>query len=328
MVQLGYALSSEEFRPNDLVENAVEAEKTGFGYALISDHYHPWMDAQGQSPFVWSVIGGIAQRTSQLELGTGVTAPIIRIHPAIIAQAAATAADMMPGRFFFGVGTGEYLNEHVTGEHWPPISTRQEMLAEAVDIIRQLWQGGYKTIDGDYYSVENARLYTLPETLPQIHVAASGPESGTMAGQIGDGLISTAPDRQTVQAFQQAGGRGKPVYGQLTVCWATTEDEGLQTALDIWGYTGLPGQLSQELALPKYYQEAAEKLVTKEIIAESIVAGPDPEKYHEKIEAYADAGFTHVYIHQIGPDQAGFFDFAKQEILPRYPAAPSRASGA
>ena len=235
MVQLGYKISSEEFRSNELVENAVKAEKTGFGHALISDHYHPWMDVQGHSPFVWSVIGGIAQRTSQLRLGTGVTAPIIRIHPAIIAQAAATAADMMPGRFFFGVGTGENLNEHVTGEHWPPISIRQEMLTEAVEIVRQLWQGGYQTIDGDYYSVENARLYTLPDELPPIYVAASGPESATMAGRIGDGLITTSPDAETVNAFAKAGGKGKPTHAEMNVCWATTEDEGLETAVKIFG---------------------------------------------------------------------------------------------
>ncbi|HEV2129191.1 MAG TPA: TIGR03557 family F420-dependent LLM class oxidoreductase [Thermomicrobiales bacterium] len=320
MVQLGYALSSEEFRPNELVDNAVQAEETGFPYALISDHFHPWMDSQGQSPFVWSTIGGIAQRTSQLRLGTGVTAPIIRIHPAIIAQAAATVADMMPGRFFLGVGTGELLNEHITGEHWPPISIRQEMLAEAVEIIRQLWQGGYQTIDGDYYTVENARLYTLPETLPDICVAASGPESATLADRIGDGLVCTSPQAETVQAFNGARGKGKPTYGQMTVCWAKTEDEGLETALKYWAYTGLPGQLSQELALPQYFQEAAQ-LVTKETIGKSVVAGPDAEKYHQKIQSYIDAGFTHVYLHQIGPDQAGFFDFARRELLPKYQGA-------
>jgi G6PDH family F420-dependent oxidoreductase len=317
MVQLGYKISSEEFRPNVLVENAVKAEQAGFGHALISDHYHPWMDVQGQSPFVWGVIGGIAQRTSQLRLGTGVTAPVIRIHPAIIAQAAATAADMMPGRFFFGVGTGELLNEHITGEHWPPISIRQEMLTEAVEIIRQLWQGGYQTIDGDYYSVENARIYTLPDELPPIYVAASGPESGTLAGRIGDGLISTAPQAEVVKAFAKAGGKGKPTHAEMQVCWAETEDEGLETALKFWGYSGLPGQLSQELALPQYFQEAAQ-LVTKETMAKSVVAGPDAEAYHRKIQEYVDAGFEHIYLHQIGPDQDGFFGFAKRELLPRY----------
>ena len=317
MVQLGYAISSEEFRPNVLIENAVKAEQTGFPYALISDHYHPWMDSQGHSPFVWNVIGGIAQRTSQLGLGTGVTAPIIRIHPAIIAQAAATSADMMPDRFFFGVGTGENLNEHVTGEHWPPISIRQEMLTEAVEIIRQLWEGGYQTIDGDYYTVENARLYTLPETLPKIHVGASGPESATLAGKIGDGLISTSPQPKVVETFASAGGKGKPTYGQLTVCWAKSEDEAKSTALKYWGQSALPGQLGQELALPQYFQDAA-ALVTEEKIAQKVVCGPDAEKYHQKIKEYADAGFEYVYLHQVGPDQDGFFDFAKRELLPKY----------
>jgi coenzyme F420-dependent glucose-6-phosphate dehydrogenase len=317
MVQIGYAISSEEFRPNELVENAVQAEETGFGYALISDHFHPWMDSQGHSPFVWSVIGGIAHRTSRLQLGTGVTAPIIRIHPAILAHATATVADMMPGRFFFGVGTGEYLNEHVTGEHWPPVSTRQEMMAEAVAIIREMWQGGYTTIDGDYYDVENARLYTLPETLPDIHVAAAGPESGQLAGEIGDGMINTSPDKETVEAFVGAGGQGKPVFGQMTVCWADNEADAKQTALKYWAQSAIPGQAKQELALPEYLQSAAE-LVTEDKIAEEVVCGPDPARYHEQIQAFADAGFTHVYIHQVGPDQQGFFDFAKRELLPKY----------
>jgi len=317
MVQLGYALSSEEFRPNDLVENAVKAERTGFGFALISDHFHPWMDSQGQSPFVWSTIGGIAQRTSQLQLGTGVTAPIIRIHPAIIAQAAATVADMMPGRFFLGVGTGELLNEHITGDHWPPIELRQKMLAEAVGIIRDLWQGGYTTVEGDYFTVDNARLYTLPDPLPEIYVAAVGANSARLAGKIGDGLISVAPSVKAVDAFTKAGGKGKPAFGQMTVCWAKTEDEGLETAVKQWGYSGLPGQIPSELALPRYFQEAA-KLVTKETMGKSVVCGPDPERYHQQIKAFADAGFDHVYIHQIGPDQDGFIEFAKKELLPRY----------
>lgn len=318
MVQIGYTISSEEFRPNELVEQAVKAEQTGFTYAGISDHYHPWMDAQGHSPFVWSTLGGIAVKTSQLKVMTGVTAPIIRIHPTIIAQAAASVADMMPGRFLFGVGTGEHLNEHITGEQWPPISIRQEMLAEAVEIIRELWQGGYKTIQGDYYDVQNARLYTLPDELPPIYVAASGPESGSLAATIGDGLISTSPDQETVQAFDGSGGTNKPKYGQLTVCWAKDEDEAVETATTNWGYTILGSQMSQELALPKYYQEAVEKLATPELIKESIVCGPDPEKFHARIKEYTDAGFDHVYLHQVGPDQDGFLDFAKKELLPKY----------
>ncbi|HWV23245.1 MAG TPA: TIGR03557 family F420-dependent LLM class oxidoreductase [Thermomicrobiales bacterium] len=318
MVQIGYTLSSEEFRPTELVEQAVKAEQAGFPFAGISDHYHPWMDSQGQAPLVWTTLGGIAARTSSLRVMTGVTAPIIRYHPTIVAQAAATVADMMPGRFTLGVGTGEMLNEHINGDQWPPISIRQEMLAEAIDIIRELWQGGYTTIQGNYYEVQNARLYTLPETLPGIYVAASGAESGTLAGRMGDGLVSTSPDKQTVDAFNAAGGRSKPKIGQLTACWAKDENEAAETALKYWGYTALGSQLSQELALPKYFQESTEKLVTTDMIKKTVVCGPDPAKYHEQIQQYIDAGFDHVYIHQIGPDQDGYIDFARQEILPHY----------
>jgi len=315
MVQLGYTLSSEEFRPNDIVTHARLAEETGFTFASISDHYHPWVDAQEHSPFVWSTLGGIAQSTERLEILTGVTCPIIRIHPAILAQAAATVADMLPGRFIFGVGTGEYLNEHVTGAQWPPVSKRQAMLIEAIEVMRELWKGEYTTHYGEHFTVENARIYTLPEALPPIFVAASGPDSGMLAGKHGDGLISTAPDAEVVRAYTGSGGDATRVYGQLTVCWGENEDESVQTALKIWPNAGLSGQLSQELALPLYFESATE-LVTPEIIARQVVCGPDPEPILRKIAEYADAGFTHVYLHQIGPNQEGFLDFAKREILP------------
>jgi G6PDH family F420-dependent oxidoreductase len=316
VVQIGYTLSAEEFRPRELAENARLAEEAGFAFASISDHFHPWLDSQGHSPFVWSVLGAISQTTSQLLIGTGVTCPIIRIHPVIVAQAVATVADMLPGRFYFGVGTGEMLNEHITGEKWPPISVRQEMLTEAVELIRELWQGEYTTRHGVHYTVENARIYTLPETLPPIYVAASGADSAKLAASIGEGLISTAPNKETVDAFAAASGRG-PVIGQLTVCWGSDEQAQIALAKELWGYTVLPGQYSQELALPLYYEQGLE-LVTNEKVAESVVCGPDVEKIHQQIKSYVDAGFTHVYLHQVGRDQAGFIDMAKREILPRY----------
>src|ERR687883_157173 len=192
MVELGYALSSEEHTPNDLVRYARRAEEVGFAFALISDHYHPWLDQQGQSPFVWSVVGAIAHATQRLRLGTGVTCPTMRIHPAIVAQAAATAAAMMPGRFFLGVGTGENLNEHILGDRWPEADVRREMLEEAVEVIRLLWQGGQRSHHGRHYTVENARVYTLPETPPPIIVAASGPKAAELAGRIGDGFWGVA----------------------------------------------------------------------------------------------------------------------------------------
>lgn len=317
MVQIGYALSAEEHAPNRLVEDARRAEEVGFPFALISDHYHPWVDKQGHGPFVWSVIGGIAQVTERLRLGTGVTCPTIRIHPAIIAQAAATVATMMPGRFFLGVGTGENLNEHVLGDRWPSVDVRQDMLIEAVDVIRTLWEGGYKNYAGEFYTVENARVYTLPEQLPEIMVAASGPSSAEIAGQIGEGLISTAPDKEVVQAFEGAGGTDRPRFAQMTVCYAADEAEARKIALEYWPNGGVPGELGQELPLPRHFEQAA-KLVTEDVIAESVVCGPDPQQHLDKIQEYVDAGFDHVYIHQVGPDQEGFFNFYQREILPKF----------
>jgi coenzyme F420-dependent glucose-6-phosphate dehydrogenase len=316
---LGFALSSEEHRPLDLVRYAARAEEAGFEYALVSDHFHPWIDKQGQSPFVWSVVGGIAQSTQRLRLGTGVTCPTIRIHPAIIAQAAATSAAMLPGRFFLGVGTGENLNEHVLGDRWPEAAVRLGMLEEAIEVIRLLWQGGYQSHHGRYYTVEEARIYTLPEELPPIYVAASKPNAADVAGRSGDGLISTSPDAELVEAFDSAGGAGKPKLGQVTVCFAEDEAEARRTAHEWWPNAAVKGDLSQELPLPRHFEEAAE-MVTEEDVTEKIVCGPDPDPYFEQIDAYADAGFDHVYLHQVGPDQESFFRFAQEQLLPRYAA--------
>ena len=249
MTTFGYALSSEEHPPLDLVRNARKAEEAGFSFALISDHYHPWVDEQGQSPFVWSVIGGIAPATERIELGTGVTCPTIRIHPAVIAQAAATSAAMLPGRFFLGVGTGENLNEHILGDKWPAADERLEMLEEAIEVIRLLWEGGYQTFRGDYYTVEQARLYTLPDEPPPIVVAAAKPLAADVAAHSGDGFVSTAPEAPLVEAYREAGGDG-PVYGQVTCCWAESEEQAKETAHRVWPNAAIRGDLSQELPLP------------------------------------------------------------------------------
>jgi coenzyme F420-dependent glucose-6-phosphate dehydrogenase len=314
---IGYALSSEEHAPLDLVRYAAAAEEAGFEYALVSDHFHPWVDKQGQSPFVWSVIGGIAEATDDLRVGTGVTCPTIRVHPAIIAQAAATSAAMLPGRFFLGVGTGENLNEHVLGDRWPEAEVRLEMLEEAIEVIRLLWQGGYQSHHGRYYTVEEARIYTLPDEAPPIYVAASKPNAAELAGRVGDGLVSTAPDGELVERFEASGGKGKPKLGQVTVCFADDEDEAKKTAHQWWPNAAITGDLSQELALPRHFEDAAE-MVSEDDVAEKIVCGPDSEEYFEQIEKYADAGFDHVYLHQVGPDQEAFFRFAEEELLPRY----------
>jgi G6PDH family F420-dependent oxidoreductase len=318
-MQLGYALSSEEHGPQDLVRHAAQAEAAGFEFALISDHFHPWIDRQGQSSFVWSVIGGIAQATERLQLGTGVTCPFMRTHPAIIAQAAATAAAMMPGRFFLGVGSGENLNEHIIGEHWPPVDVRQEMLEEAVEIIRELWQGRVTSHFGYYFVLENARLYTLPDEPPPIMMAAGGTEAAELAGRIADGLISTAPKAELVEAFEGepdgAGESGRPRYCQLTVCWASDEASARRTAHEWWPNAALASPLKSELPLPAHFEAAAEK-VTEDMVAEEVVCGPDPEKHLEKIHEMVEAGYDHVYIHQVGPDQEGFMRFYQAEIMP------------
>ena len=314
MPELGYALSSEEHTPLDLVRNARAAEEAGFGFALISDHYNPWVDAQGHSPFVWSVVGAIAEATDGLVLGTGVTCPTIRIHPAIIAQAAATSAALMPGRFFLGVGTGENLNEHILGDHWPAPDERLEMLEEAIEVIRLLWQGGYQTHRGRYYTVENARLYTLPDEPPPMAVAAAGPNAAELAGRVGDAFVSVAPDEELVERYTSAGGK-EVLYGQVTVCWADSDEEAKKTAREVWPNAAIEGDLSQELPLPRHFEQAAE-MVSPDDMTKTVVCGPDPERHLAKIREFAEAGFTHVYVHQVGRDQDGFFRFYRDKILP------------
>jgi len=313
---IGYKLSAEEHAPLVLIEQARRAEEVGFSFAMISDHYHPWVDKQGQAAFVWSVLGGVAHATSRLVVGTAVTCPTLRIDPTIVAQAAATTAAMFPGRFIFGVGTGERLNEHVLGQHWPPSDVRRDMLEEAVEVIRALWSGEQVDHDGDYYTVENARLYTRPDEPPPIFVAASGKKAGELAGQIGDGMIGLEPDRELLEAFANAGGRGKPRYAEANVCWAADEATARKTALEWWPNAGLPGELSTELATPAHFEQAA-TLVTEETLAESIVCGPDPERHVAKLREYLKAGYDHVWVHQIGPDQEGFFRFYEREVLPK-----------
>jgi G6PDH family F420-dependent oxidoreductase len=319
MAKLGYASSSEEHQPNDLVEHLVQAEDVGFSFALMSDHFHPWVSAQGHSPFVWAVLGGVAHATRKIEIGTGVTCPIMRIHPAILAQAAATIASMMEGRFFFGVGTGENLNEHILGDRWVPYDLRAEMLEEAIGLIREMWKGDVIDHWGDYYTVEDARLYTLPNKLPPIMIAASGTNSAEMAGRIGDGLINTSPDADIVKAFRKAGGGDKPRYGQFTVCWAASRQEAIDTTLKIWPTAGLKGDLNTELRTVKHFEQVA-AMVKEEDIAEAIVCGPDPEPYIKGLQEYLDAGYDHVYIHQVGSDQAGFFKFFERELRDHLPA--------
>jgi coenzyme F420-dependent glucose-6-phosphate dehydrogenase len=316
-VELGYAFSSEEHSPADLVGHARAAEEAGFGFGLISDHIHPWVDAQGHSAFVWSVIGGIAQVTESFRIGTGVTCPLIRIHPAIIAHAAATSACLMPGRFFLGVGTGENLNEHVLGAKWPAPDERLEMLEEAVELIRLLWQGDYQTHRGKHYTVENLRIFDLPDEPVDIAIAAMQPQAAELAGRIGDALINVAPKREIVEQFENGGGKGKPKYGQITVCYARSKEEAKKTAFEVWPNALVEGSASQELPLPKDFEQLVEGRDADEL-EDSLTLGPDADEYLEQLKEYEAAGYTHVYFHQIGPDQGGFLEFAKSLLLPRF----------
>ena len=316
-MELGYALSSEEHSPADLVRNARSAEEAGFTFGLISDHIHPWIDAQGHSAFVWSAIGAIARATERFRVGTGVTCPLIRIHPAIVAHAAATCACLMPGRFFLGVGTGENLNEHVLGAKWPAPDERLEMLEEAVAVIRLLWRGGYQTHRGGHYTVENLRIFDLPDEPIDIAVAAMQPRAAELAGRIGDALVNVAPKREIIENFEDAGGKGKPKYGQLTVCWAKSTDEAKKIAFEAWPNALVEGSASQELPVPSDFEQLVEDRDADELEG-MLTLGPDPEEYVEQLREYQQAGYTHVYFHQVGPDQDGFLEFARRELLPRF----------
>jgi coenzyme F420-dependent glucose-6-phosphate dehydrogenase len=314
VTELGYALSSEEHGPLDLVRHAVAAEEAGFSFALVSDHFHPWTDRQGESPFVWSVIGAIAQATERIRIGTGVTCPTMRIHPAVIAQAAATSSLLLPGRFVLGVGTGENLNEHVIGARWPSHEERAEMLEEAVEVMRSLWGGGLVSHRGRHYTVDRARLYSVPDEPPPVAIAAAGPNAAALAGRIGDALVATSPDPELVERFEAAGGAGKPRYGQLTVCWAESEERAIDCAHEWWPNAALHGDLGQELALPRHFKQATETL-TRDQVADAVVCGPDADRHREAIDEFVQAGFDHVYVHQVGPDQEGFMRFYEREIL-------------
>lgn len=316
MLHLGYKLSSEEFGPTDLVRQAVRAEAAGFDFALISDHFHPWSDRQGQSPFVWAALGGIAVATERLVVGTGVTCPLIRTHPAIVAHAAATVAAMMPGRFFLGVGTGENLNEHVTGAKWPPVDVRREMLEEAIGVIRRLWRGDLESHRGPHFTVEAARLYTLPPKPPPIMVAASGPKAARLAGRVGDGFVTTDPDPALLRTFRRSGGRGKPSFVELTVCWAKSERAARRTAHAVWALAALEGSLFTEIAQPAQFEDAF-KPITEDQVADTVICGPDPARHLDAIRRASRAGYDHVCVHQVGPDQEGFVRFYESEILPR-----------
>lgn len=315
MTDVGFALSSELHGPESLVEQAVRAEDAGFDFVAVSDHFHPWIPAQGESPYAWTTLGGVARATSTIDIGTGVTCPTMRYHPANIAQATATTAAMCDGRFFFGVGAGERLNEHVHGDHWPPAVTRLAMLREAVNVIRALWTGDEITHEGTHYTVENARLFTLPENPPPIYGSAYGPKAATTVAEFSDGFYTVGPQAETLDAYRDAGGDG-PAYAQVSVCYEETERTALDTAYDRWPTTALPGELSAQLSTPAHFAQASQLVSKDDLDAGSIVTDPDPATHVETIQNVLDSGFDHVVVHQVGTDMDGFFETYEDEVLP------------
>ncbi len=316
-MKIGYFLSSEEFGPRALVDQARAAERAGFHGLWISDHYHPWNAAQGQSPFVWSVIGAVAEAAPSMRVTTAVTCPTVRIHPAVIAQAAATAAVLLEGGFQLGVGSGEALNEHILGGPWPPAQIRLDMLEEAVGLIRRLWTGEVVTHRGRHYQLDHARIYTRPDTPPPVLVSGFGPRSIGLAARIGDGYVVNRPDRDMVDAFRSGGGGRKPVQAGMKVCHGPDEAAARQTVHRLWPTEQLPGELAQVLPTPEHLEQAS-SLVTEDMVAQAVPCGPDLDRHVRAIQAYADAGVDEVYVQQVGGGHEEFFRVYEREVLPRF----------
>lgn len=320
MTTIGYHLACEELQPAELVRWAGRAEQAGFDFITISDHFHPWTRAQGSSPFVWGVLGAIAHVTERVPVGTAVTCPTVRMHPAVVAHAAATAAVLLEGRFFLGVGTGERLNECITGAPWPAPAVRREMLAEAVEVMRELWTGEVvRSSRGRHYTIEHARLFTRPPQPPPVIVSGFGEQSAALAGRIGDGFMNVAPDRELVEAFRRAGGEGKPCYGKLDVCVAEDEAEARRTAFETWPTSALQGEVGQELAMPEHFEQAA-AIVREEDVAEAVLctAGQDGERHVAAIREYADAGYDRVLVQQCGHEQEALLELYSTQVLPAF----------
>ena len=312
-MRIGYFLSCEEFTPQELIEQARLAEEAGFDALWISDHYHPWNDNQGQSPMVWSVIGALSA-VCDLPVTTAVTCPTTRMHPAIVAQAAATSAVMLGGKFILGVGSGEALNEHILGDPWPTADVRLEKLEEAVEVMRLLWSGNTVSHRGKYYTVDDARLYTVPDEPPPVYVSGFGPKATELAARIGDGYITTTPDEELLALFREKSG-GKRAQGGVKVAWAPTEDEGVEIAHRLWANSGLPGELSQVLPSPKHFEQAS-TLVTQQSTRESVVCGSDPDRHRSALEPFLDVGFEEVYVANMGPHYQSMIRAFGKEVLP------------
>ncbi|MEV4258950.1 TIGR03557 family F420-dependent LLM class oxidoreductase [Spirillospora sp. NPDC049652] len=312
-MKIGYKLAAEAFGPKELVAQAERAEQAGFDFVEISDHYHPWVEEQGHSPFAWSVLGAIAANTTTLGLATGVTCPTVRYHPAIIAQSAATVAVMSDGRFTLGVGSGERLNEHIVGTGFAEsVRVRHEMLVEALEIIRLLWRGGYRSYEGNHYQLAAARVWDLPEQPPVIAVAAGGPRAARLAAEHGDGLFATEPDPSLAEAYRAHGGSG-PHYAEMPMSWASDEETAVKAVhrLGRWSTGGWP--VMAELPNPPSFAAASET-VREDDMREAMPCGPDVSRYLSSAQSYVDAGADHLVMQNWGPDPEGFMEFYRSEL--------------
>jgi len=315
MTTFGYKLMSEEQGPEALLHNAVLAERAGFDFVAISDHFHPWSNKQAHSPAAWTVLGAIAARTERVKLVTAVTCPTHRYHPATVAQAAATLDLLSQGRFTLGLGSGESLNEHIVGQGWPSPAQRQDMLFEAVELIERLFTGDEITHEGEFYTLDRAKLWDRPKAPVKLAMAAGGPRAAGLAGERGHGLFTTEPSRELVQAWSKAGGKGAR-YAEVALCWAKDEASARRIALDSSAFSLLGWDVLTELPTPDGF-DAAAKLAREEDIAEKIPCGPDPERHVDAVRTFIEAGFDHIVLRQPGVEQEGFMAFWQHELKPR-----------
>jgi G6PDH family F420-dependent oxidoreductase len=313
MTRYGYFLSCEEYGPAELVRQARLAQVAGFEALWISDHFHPWLDEQGQAGFVWSLIGAISEATS-LPVTTAVTCPLMRQHPAVVAQAAATSALLSGNRFTLGVGTGEALNEHIFGDAWPSAEERLDMLEEAVQVIRDLFSGQLISHRGEHYTVETARLYSVPDTPPPIYMSGFGDKAIKLAARIADGYMCVQPNADFVRLYRESGGGDRPVQGGLKVSWHADAGQARKTMHRLWPTDAIPGEAAQLLPLPRHFGQLAQ-LVSEDMI--SAPCGPDVASHVDGVRAYTEAGFDEVYVGQVGGETEGFFEFYATQVLPR-----------
>ena len=317
MTQYGYTLMTEQSSPRDLVRYAAAAERAGFDFEVSSDHYFPWLDAQGHAGYAWAMLGAVTQVTERVELMTYVTSPIMRYHPALVAQKAATLGVLSDNRFTLGLGAGENLNEHVVGRGWPPANVRHEMFGEALDIIGALLDGGYVSYKGEHFRVDSAKIWDLPEQRVPIGVAVSGSQSIESFAGKADHLIAVEPKADLVQEWDQAtGGRSSRKVGQIPVCWGPDKDAAIATAHDQFRWFAGGWKVNAELPGTAGFAGATQ-FVTPDDVAENIPCGPDVDAIVEAVKAFPEAGFTDVALVQVGDqNQEEFLDFAEKELLP------------